>query len=69
MNFTYFKGNENVKARVSSLFESSRLPHAILIEGETGLGKKTLAREIARALVCRSEGEKPAECVLSAKKL
>ena len=39
--------------------ESSRLPHAILIEGEAGLGKKTLAREIACALVCRGSGPKP----------
>ena len=68
MNFTYFKGNENVKTRVSSLFESSRLPHAILIEGETGLGKKTLAREIARALVCRGEAEKPCNVCSQCKK-
>ena len=59
MVFTYFKGNQNVKDRVSSLVESSRLPHAILIEGEAGLGKKTLAREIACALVCRGSGPKP----------
>lgn len=59
MVFTYFKGNQNVKDRVSSLVESSRLPHAILIEGEAGLGKKTLAREIACALVCRGSGQKP----------
>ncbi len=59
MVFTYFKGNENVKKRVSALVESSRLPHAILIEGESGLGKKTLARDIACALVCRADGERP----------
>lgn len=68
MNFTYFKGNENVKKRVSSLMESSRLPHAILIEGETGLGKKTLAREIACALVCRGSGEKPCYACSQCKK-
>ena len=59
MNFTYFKGNETLKQNISALLESSRLPHAILIEGETGLGKKTLAREIACALLCRSSAEKP----------
>lgn len=58
MHFTYFIGNEKLKKRVSSLVDSSRLPHAILIEGESGMGKRTLAREIARALVCRSVGEK-----------
>lgn len=68
MNFTYFKGNENVKKRVSSLIESSRLSHAVLIEGETGLGKKTLAREIACALVCRGSGEKPCYACSQCKK-
>lgn len=71
MNFTYFKGNQNVKRRISALFESSRLPHAILIEGENGLGKKTLARELACALVCRSKAEKPcrvcSQCVKAQK--
>ncbi len=71
MNFTYFKGNENVKRRISALFASSRLPHAILIEGENGLGKKTLAREIACALVCRSGADKPcyacSQCVKALK--
>lgn len=63
MNFTYFIGNENLKKRVSALMDSSRLPHAILIEGESGLGKRTLAREIAAALVCRSSASRPClEC-------
>ena len=44
MVFTYFKGNQNVKDRVSSLVESSRLPHAILIEGEAGAWKKNACK-------------------------
>lgn len=59
MNFKFFLGNENVKNQISALLASSRLPHAIIIEGEEGIGKRTLAREIAAALVCRSDGEKP----------
>lgn len=69
MNFTYFKGNENVKARVSSLFESSRLPHAILIEGETGLGKKRWQERLPARLYAAVRAKSPAECVLNAKKL
>ncbi len=59
MYFKNFLGNEKIKEQLSFLLASSRLPHAIILEGEEGIGKKTLAREIAAALVCRSEGEKP----------
>lgn len=59
MNFKYLLGNENVKEQISVLMESNRLPHAIIIEGEEGIGKKTFAREIAAALVCRSNENKP----------
>ncbi len=59
MNFKYLLGNENVKEQISTLIESNRLPHAIVIEGEEGIGKKTFAREIAAALVCRSNETKP----------
>lgn len=62
MNFTDFTGNEKVKERLSKMLESGRLPHAVIIEGEEGLGKKTLARELARALVCRGESRPCGEC-------
>ena len=66
-----FIGNEKVKEQLAYLMESDRLPHAIVIEGDEGLGKRTLAREIALALFCRSEGEKPchecAQCRKAAK--
>lgn len=63
MKFKNFLGNEKVKEQLSSLMNAGRLPHAIVIEGEEGLGKHTLAHEIANALVCRSDSEKPCcEC-------
>ena len=63
MNFNHFLGNEKVKEQISFLLNSGRLPHAIILEGETGIGKRTLAREIAAALVCRSGVSKPCyEC-------
>lgn len=58
MNFTDFVGNEKVKEQLSYLRQSNRLPHAIIIEGEEGLGKRTFAREIALNLFCRGE-QKP----------
>lgn len=59
MNFKYFLGNERVKEQISYLVHSKRLPQAIIIEGESGTGKRTLAREIAAALVCRCNADKP----------
>ena len=59
MTFNHFIGNEKIKEQLSFLEASGHLPHAILIEGETGLGKRTLAREIAQNLFCRGEGERP----------
>lgn len=59
MYFKKFLGNEKIKEQLSFMLSSDRLPHAIVIEGEEGIGKKTLAMEIAAALVCKSGGEKP----------
>ncbi len=71
MNFKYFLGNEKIKEQLSFLLSSSHFPHAIILEGEDGLGKRTLARELAAYLVCRSEGEKPcyecAQCIKAQK--
>ncbi|MGN1329572.1 MAG: ATP-binding protein [Eubacterium sp.] len=62
MKFKDFIGNNRVTEQLGALMDSDRFPHAIIIEGEQGLGKKTLARELATALVCRGE-EKPCyEC-------
>ncbi|MCD7723690.1 MAG: hypothetical protein LUH82_07050 [Clostridiales bacterium] len=57
MVFKNFVGNEKIKEQISAMFEKGRLGHIIIIEGEDGLGKKTLAREIAAALVCRAESK------------
>lgn len=40
-------------------FQSGRMAHATLLSGESGIGKKTVARLLAQGLLCRSEGERP----------
>ena len=54
-----FLGNEGVKAQLRGLIDGDRLPHALLIEGPRGSGRRSLARLIAAAAVCQGEGERP----------
>ncbi len=57
MRFGNFVGNEDVKALLSSYTARGQFPHALLIEGAAGSGRRTLARTLAAAAVCMSEGE------------
>lgn len=59
MRFLQFAGNPRAKALASQAFDSGRLPHALLIDGPAGAGKRTFARILAQAAVCDGEGEKP----------
>ena len=47
---------------LSSMIINHRIPHAILIDGEEGLGKKTLANYIAKACLCANENSPCGEC-------
>ena len=62
MKFVDFVGNEKIKQQLLYLLEASQLPHAIILEGEEGLGKKTLAREIALNLFCKAEDSPCRQC-------
>ncbi len=63
MDFTGFLGNPGVKSALSDAFSAGRFPHALILQGEPGTGRRTLARLIAQALVCRSRNKAPCgEC-------
>lgn len=55
-------GNARIREALISAVESGRLPHAILIEGDKGTGRHTLAAFIARAAVCEGENKPCGEC-------
>ncbi|HHV50963.1 MAG TPA: ATP-binding protein [Clostridiales bacterium] len=59
MRFIGFEGNQDTKNLLSSFVDRGRIPHAILIEGPQGSGRRTLAKIIAQAAVCSSGDEKP----------
>ena len=54
--------NDGVAKAVRDAFTSGRLPHAIIIEGEQGTGRHTLAKYIAAGAVCPNENVPCGEC-------
>lgn len=59
MRFNGFAGNEQAKRQASAFADAGHFPHALLIEGPVGSGRKTFAKLLAAAAVCSSSGEKP----------
>lgn len=58
MGFEGLLGNERLKENLKTSVSRGRLSHFYLICGPAGSGKRTLARLLAAAILCRS-GEKP----------
>lgn len=54
VSFEGFSGNTHVRQTLAAALGDGRLPHAILLEGDEGTGRKTLALLLAQALVCTS---------------
>lgn len=57
-------GNDRTRAMLGDCVEQGNLPHAMIIEGPSGSGKRTLAKELAAALVCenKSNAAQPLPC-------
>ncbi len=52
-------GNEKIVAHFTKAIENNKVSHAYIINGEKGMGKKTLAKAFAMTLLCEEKGIKP----------
>ena len=66
MQFGTFAGNASVKQRLAADIDAGHFPHALLIEGPLGSGRRTLARLIARAATCRDTDPSARPCGICA---
>lgn len=58
--FSALYGNSAVKTRLGAAIEAGTLPHAFLVTGSSGSGKKTFALELAAAINCERRSDKTA---------
>lgn len=57
-----FIGNEGTVEILRQMLKSGKLPHAIMLEGDEGLGKHTLAHKLSRAILCDDSAEGCGKC-------
>lgn len=48
-------GNNKIRNSIENALRDHRLPHAILIDGDVGTGRHTLAKYLSRAIVCSGD--------------
>lgn len=61
MPWDSLSGHERIVGQLRRNFSSGRFPHALLFVGPPGIGKRTLARLLAKALLCEDRPESELE--------
>ncbi len=64
-DFSDFSGHENLILRLRALITHNKFPQSIIIDGAFGCGKTTLAKTLAKTLLCEKGGDEPCNCCLS----
>ena len=59
MGYAQLLGNDTLKTQLADYTATGHFPHAILLEGPDGCGKRTAARLIAKAMVCQGAFDRP----------
>ncbi len=59
MGFESLLGNSRLKENLANALAAGKISHCYLICGPAGSGKRTLARLLSAAILCRGAGEKP----------
>ncbi|NLW73329.1 MAG: hypothetical protein GX057_00300 [Clostridiales bacterium] len=67
--FGNIAGNAALRRRLAAEIKSGSFPHAYIIEGEEGSGRRTLARSIAAALSCSNPDRLPCGECLACRKI
>lgn len=55
-------GKDELKSRLDDIAAKGRLPHAMLFSGQSGSGRKTLARYAGELILCQSSPRTCGEC-------
>lgn len=64
MKFSEILGQDSAKERLRAMIDNDRLPHALVLEGHSGIGKFQLARAAVQYLHCtdRQDGDSCGRC-------
>ncbi len=62
-------GNTHILSAVSNMIEKNHIPHAFMLFGDKGLGKKKIAEYISAMILCESNDKKPCMVCKSCKNI
>ena len=62
MNFSGIKGHEKQRNFLNRMAVSESIPHAILLSGQSGIGKRMIAETFIKSLYCKGEQVPCGEC-------